>query len=202
MSNSEILINGWVDDGNRDDLDFYQFNVEAPETTVFLDVDFANDFNQVADDDVGLDSKMWVFDASGTLLAFNDDNDFFVLPPGNAGTDPGSDPFGDLDPFIGSLALGPGSYAVVVGWWGKFANEELGASTTPLSDSGVAVNGALVDTTFTLADATGPCQDITCFGAYTLGIRTTLAAPEPGHAAGAGAALLALGATALRRRRV
>jgi hypothetical protein len=168
---------GWIDANNENDVDFYEVTLEAP-ATVYFDIDFAEDAGVASDDDVGLDPELWVFDAAGSLIATNDDSDFFQTGPGfNAGTDPGSDPFADHDPFIGELLLAAGTYHVAVTHWANDANGSLqpGISFSALSDSGSGVIGATPDTGFELAAA---CVDPVveqCIGAYQLQVRTDFA---------------------------
>jgi hypothetical protein len=168
---------GWIDANNENDVDFYEVTLEAP-ATVYFDIDFAEDAGVASDDDVGLDPELWVFDGAGSLIATNDDSDFFQTGPGfNAGTDPGSDPFADHDPFIGELVLAAGTYHVAVTHWANDASGSLqaGISFTALSDSGSGVTGATPDTGFELGAA---CVDPgleQCIGAYQLQVRTDFA---------------------------
>ena len=85
---------------------------------LFFDIDFAEDIGATSDDDEGLDAELWIFNSTGLLLASNDDsNIFFDSGASNAGTDPGSDPFADQDPFIGELVLTPGMYFAAVAFF-------------------------------------------------------------------------------------
>lgn len=165
---------GWIDANNENDIDFYQVTLEAP-AAVYVDIDFAEDTGVSSDDDTGLDPELWVFDDAGSLIAVNDDSDFFQTGPGfNAGTDPGSDPYADHDPFIGELVLAAGTYYVAVSHWANDANGSLqaGIAFSPLSDSGSGVTGATPDSSFALGAA---CDDPIleqCVGPYQLQIRT------------------------------
>jgi len=172
---AEMTVNGWVDSGNEFDVDFYRFTLGAGET-VYLDIDFAEDIGASSDDDVGLDAAIWVFDSTGTLVAYNDDSSFFVIGLGNEGTDPGSDPWADHDSFIGGLPLAAGTYYVAVAWYSNNANAtDQSLSTSSLSHSGYLVSGATPDATFANA---GDCEDRNdpesqCVGPYQLNIRGT-----------------------------
>ncbi|HUO84458.1 MAG TPA: DVUA0089 family protein [Thermoanaerobaculia bacterium] len=143
-----------------------------------------------ADDDVGLDPEVWIFDSTGTLIAQNDDSDFFEIgPPDNAGTDPGSDPWADHDSFIGELVLPAGTYYAVVTYYDNDASAESqgGYTTTPLSISGDAVSGVTPDATFdndaTCSDPGDPEEQ--CTGGYQLLIRDQfLFVPPPIPAVG------------------
>jgi hypothetical protein len=165
---------GWIDANNENDVDFYKVTLAAP-AAVFFDIDFAEDAGVASDADVGLDPELWVFDGAGSLIAVNDDSDFFQTGPGfNAGTDPGSDPFADHDSFIGELVLAAGTYYVAVSHWANDANGSLqaGISFSPLSESGSGVTGATPDTSFELAAACANPILEQCVGAYQLQIRT------------------------------
>jgi hypothetical protein len=165
---------GWIDANNENDVDFYEITLEAP-AAVFFDIDFAEDAGVASDDDVGLDPELWVFDGAGSLIALNDDSDFFQTGPGfNAGTDPGSDPYADHDPFIGELVLAAGTYYVAVSHWANDANGSLqaGISFSPLSDSGSGVTGATPDSSFELGAACADPIVEQCVGPYQLQVRT------------------------------
>jgi hypothetical protein len=165
---------GWIDANNENDVDFYEITLAAP-AAVFFDIDFAEDAGVASDDDVGLDPELWAFDAAGSLIAVNDDSDFFQTGPGfNAGTDPGSDPFADHDSFIGELVLAAGTYYVAVSHWANDANGSLqaGISFSPLSDSGSGVTGATPDPSFQLGAACADPIVEQCVGPYQLQVRT------------------------------
>lgn len=146
---------------------------------LFFDIDFAEDIGATADDDVGLDPELWIFNSTGTLIASNDDSDFFSIGLANAGTDPGSDPFADHDPFIGELVLTPGMYFAAVSFYQNNANAEdqNGATDTDLSLSGGSWAGLLPDTSFEnnviCSDLSDPSEQ--CTGPYRLQIRTAFA---------------------------
>jgi hypothetical protein len=171
--NGALTTIGWIDVNNVNDVDFWQFSV--PEAAgVHFDIDFAEDVRTGGDFDQGLDPELWIFDSSGRVIANNDDADFFEIGGFNAGTDPGSDPFGDHDPFIGELLLDPGVYTVAVAYWANNANaiSQGGLSFTSLSESGDSISGATPDATFALDRA---CDDPVfeqCVGAYQLQVRT------------------------------
>jgi hypothetical protein len=157
-----LTVRGWVDANNVNDIDFYSFAVASP-AGVFFDVDYANDFGSTADNDTGVDAFLAVFNGSQQLIAYNDDSFVFNYTT----TDPGSLPFGDFDPFLGSLPLAPGNYYAVIS---SFANEpnafgQAGITETDLSVSGTAVSGALADSTYALLGETT--------GQYQLQIRFT-----------------------------
>ncbi|MGB5438030.1 MAG: DVUA0089 family protein, partial [Gammaproteobacteria bacterium] len=106
-----VTVDGEID--SPTDIDFYKI-VLTDATAGLYDIDFADDVclpsadpSTCLDNDAGLDAFLSVFSEDGTLLAYNDDSDFFTL-------DPGSDPNGDYDPFLGSLLLASGTYYVVV----------------------------------------------------------------------------------------
>lgn len=131
----------------------------------------------------GLDPALWIFNSTGLLLASNDDSDFFGIGASNAGTDPGSDPFADQDPFIGELVLTPGMYFAAVAF---FINEASAVSQgsavgTFLSVSGFSWSGVTPDSSF---DLDANCDDPSdpkeqCTGQYRLQIRTTFADTTP-----------------------
>ena len=170
---SEVTVNGWVDSSNELDVDFFRLTLGAGQT-LFFDIDFAEDIGASADDDLGLDPEVYVFDAAGTLLAYNDDSDFFEIGPANQGTDPGSDPWADHDSFVGGLTLPAGTYYVAVAWYENSANATSQAfSTFSLSHSGLGVSGATPDSTFANS---ATCDDVSdpedqCVGPYQLRIR-------------------------------
>lgn len=175
---------GFVSALDANDVDFYRFEVTgAPLVPVHLDVDYA------APAGSGLDAMLWVFDASGTLIAASDDG---LL-------DPGSEP-GGIDPFIGALELVPGTYHAAVSSW---ANEPIALlgdleDGVPLSVSGylqtnvvpgvTAFDNGGVFTGFyylqirTSADDAVQCGDVNddgpVDGADWLGLRFYLAAPD------------------------
>lgn len=180
VSNANPLtVLGWVDVNNPNDVDFYQFSVSDPSLTLFFDIDFADDVAQTDDNDLGLDTALWLFDAAGALIAWNDDSDFFEIGTANQGTDPGSDRFGDHDSFIGGLSLLNGTYFVAVPYFGNDASAlfQSGIVFTSLSPSGDAIAGATPDTSFenniTVRDCPDPADPAEgCTGPYQLQIRT------------------------------
>lgn len=184
--NNSLKVQGYIDMNNLNDVDFYQFSLEKS-LGLFFDIDFANDIGATSDDDIGLDPELWIFNNSGTLIASNDDSDFFETGEDNQGTDPGSDTFGDLDSFIGELNLNPGIYYAAVSYYGNDANASLSDLIfgNQLSFSGDSIIGAEPDTTFTNdsfceEDIRNPLNQ--CTGQYQLKIRTTFdeqAVPEP-----------------------
>ncbi len=150
---------------------------------LFFDIDFASDIGATSDDDEGLDPALWIFNSTGLLLASNDDSHFFMIGAFNAGTDPGSDPFADHDPFIGELVLTPGMYFAAVAFYSNNASaEDQGSAVkTFLSVSGFSWSGVTPDSSF---DLDVICDDITdpkeqCTGQYRLQIRTTFADTTP-----------------------
>lgn len=174
LPGGQISIDGWVDVNNENDVDFYSFTLPGA-LTLYFDIDFADDIGAVSDDDLGLDAEIWVFDATGTLVALNDDSDFFGIGGSNAGTDPGSDRYGDRDPFVGPLTLAAGTYYVVVGHYGNDSEAESqpGYFSSNLAISGEVVTGTTPDATFTNAadcdDPADPAEQ--CTGTYRLLIR-------------------------------
>lgn len=184
--NNPLKVQGYIDSNNFNDVDFYQFSLEKS-LGLFFDIDFANDIGATSDDDIGLDPELWIFNNSGTLIASNDDSDFFETGEDNQGTDPGSDAFGDLDSFIGELNLNPGIYYAAVSYYGNDANASLSDLIfgNQLSFSGDSIIGAEPDTTFANdsfceEDIRNPLNQ--CTGQYQLKIRTTFdeqAVPEP-----------------------
>ncbi len=190
--NATLTTIGWIDENNVNDVDFWQFSV-ADAVGVHFDIDFAEDIRTGGDFDQGLDPELWVFDSSGRMIANNDDSDFFEIGAFNAGTDPGSDVFGDHDPCVGELELEPGLYTVAVAYWANNANaiSQGGLSFASLSESGDSISGATPDATFALDRA---CDDPIveqCIGAYQLQVRTFFL-PEPAAFAGQLGAGLAL----------
>jgi hypothetical protein len=108
------------------------------------------------------------------MIANNDDSDFFEIGGFNAGTDPGSDIFGDHDPSVGELTLDPGTYTVAVAYWANNANaiSQPQLEFDSLSESGDSISGATPDATFALDRA---CDDPVfeqCVGSYQLQVRT------------------------------
>ena len=194
-SGDSLTVNGFVDATNPNDVDFYRFEVVGGTLGVFFDVDLANDIGSTSDLDTGLDAALAVFDAAGSLVGYDEDSDFFERGTDNAGTDPGSDPFGDYDPFIGELTLAEGSWLVAVAY---YLNEPLAlpkdpaTGGTPLSFSGFSYSGFAPEAGFELdRDPLDFDSDET--GTYRLDVRTTfLEVPEPATAAAlaAGSALL------------
>ena len=176
-----LTVGGFISDVDANDVDFYQFTVAGGPLGVFFDVDLAEDINATDDDDVGLDAQVSIFDAAGTLIANNDDSDFFETGGNNAGTDPGSDSFADHDPFIGELTLGNGTYYAVVSYYSNDPNafDQDNLTSTSLSFSGDLIDGATPDSTFEL-DQDPPDADEQNFGTYRLDIRTQFSeVPEP-----------------------
>lgn len=153
-----LTVLGWADVNNVNDVDFYSFAVASP-AGVFFDVDYANDYGSTADDDSGIDAFLAVFNSSQQLIAYNDDS--FVA------TDPGSLPFGDYDPFLGSLTLDPGTYYAVISTFGNEPNArgQAGITETDLSVSGYLVTGAMADSSYSMLGDTS--------GRYQLQIRFT-----------------------------
>lgn len=199
-----LTIFGWVASNNKNDVDFYEFSVSAASQELFFDIDFAEDLAQTGDDDRGLDTALYVFDSTGTLIAVNDDSDFFQIGAANAGTDPGSDRFADHDSFIGGLTLANGTYYAALAFYGNEANALYQAiSYLPLSISGDEIAGATADDSFVGAlecvddlDQDDPAGR--CTGQYQLQIRTTFNdVPEPYSLALAGIGLVGI---CLRRR--
>jgi hypothetical protein len=197
LPGGQITIQGWIDSDNENDVDFYQFTLPV-DLTLYFDIDLAEDVGAVSDEDNGLDAEIWVFDAGGTLIASNDDSDFFDIGPANDGTDPGSDPFADHDSFIGPLALMAGTYYVAVSYYENDADAESqpGYDTTNLAISGYAVTGTTPDATFEngvdCTDPSDPSEQ--CTGSYRLQIRDRFndVAVSPAPTLGA-AGLLLLG---------
>ncbi|MCF6196603.1 MAG: DVUA0089 family protein [Emcibacter sp.] len=151
----------------------------------FFDIDCANDCDATADDDNGLDTQLWIFNTDGILISWNDDSDFFSIGSSNAGTDPGSDIYGDYDSFIGEIFLNNGTYYVAVSAYNKDANAitqpNYIASSDTFSKSGEDVSGVTADDSFSPhsnTNNTNPllCGDLPsdqCSGAYQLQIRTS-----------------------------
>jgi hypothetical protein len=172
-SQDSLTVQGWISNGNPNDVDFYRF--EASGGSAYLDVDFAEDARVADDFDEGLDPAIWVFDPSGALVAFDDDSDFFEIGASNQGTDPGSDPFADHDSFVGPLPLGSGSYTVAVSFYPNTASAlgQPGLGLNGLASSGLAVTGASPDAAFALGASCADPQDrsLQCAGPYQLQIR-------------------------------
>ncbi len=82
------------------DIDFYAFS--APSGAAYFDIDLAAP---------SLDTYLALFDASGTLLADNDDS---FAPDAGSAT--------DRDAFVGSILLSGGNYFIAVASSGNFAN--------------------------------------------------------------------------------
>lgn len=186
-----LTVKGYVDSNNENDVDFYQFSVTDPSLTLFFDIDFADDVAQTADNDVGLDTALWIFNAAGELIAWNDDSDFFKIGAANEGTDPGSDAYGDHDSFIGGLSLANGSYFAAVSWFG---NEAKGLPVydpsdvlnyISLSSSGYGFGNTPMDTRFvdgSYCNGDPADPENGCTGQYQLQIRTSFdstSAPIP-----------------------
>ena len=118
--------------------------------------------------DSGLDAWLSIFNEQNQLIAYNDDNDAFEFEV----YDPGSLPFGDFDPFVGVLPLGPGNYFATVSSYfnapNAVENKTLppGSNVTQLSVSGLSVSGAEPDSTYDM-DGRGS------FGQYQLQVRLT-----------------------------
>lgn len=88
---------------SANDVDFYAFS--APAGIAYFDIDGAASTGQ------GFDSYLALFDASGTLLADNDDA--FPADPGSAS---------DRDAFIGTINLAGGQYFIAVASVPNFAS--------------------------------------------------------------------------------
>lgn len=199
IATDSLTVEGFIDSDNPNDVDFYAFTVAGGPVGVFFDIDFAEDIGATDDDDFGLDAALAVFDSAGTLVALNDDSDFFEIgADDNAGDDPGSDPFADHDPFLGELLLDDGGYFVAVHFFGnvpKALNEQDAIDFVSLSQSGERVTDALPDAGFALdADCDDPSDPFNqCVGAYRLDVRTQFeevaVVPEPASALFAGAIL-------------
>ena len=170
VGTDSLTVNGHLSDLIDADVDFYRFTVTGGTVDVYFDIDLANDVNSIDDDDSGLDSQLVIFDATGSMIAFSDDNNAFQVPPDNAGTDPGSDPFGDLDPFIAPLPLANGVYYAAVAAWDNNPSAGLGGAFTSLSVSGVSFSGVAPNSSFDLDSSIA--EDSTVFGQYRLDIRT------------------------------
>ncbi len=180
VGTDSLTVNGHLSDTIDADVDFYQFTVAGGTVDVYFDIDLANDVNSIDDDDSGLDSQLVIFDAAGSMIAFSDDNNFFEVPPDNAGTDPGSDPFGDLDPFIAPLPLDNGVYYAALAAWDNNPSVGLEGSFTLLSVSGVSFSGITPNSSFDLDSSIA--EDNTVFGQYRLDIRTAFLEIEGGPA--------------------
>ena len=104
------------------------------------------------------------------LMDFDNPGDEMVRPES---FDSGSLPFGEFDPFIGALQLGPGTYHAAVSGYENYANawEQSDISDEDLSISGASVSGATPDSTFVLEDGDS-------YGHYQLQI-TSASAPIP-----------------------
>lgn len=89
-----------------DDVDWFSFSSLGG--TAFLDVD--------TDPNSDYDPTLFLFNADGTLLAFNDDS----------GSDPGSiEEFGFRDSFVGVFTLpAPGTYFIAVAAYPNFSTQE------------------------------------------------------------------------------
>lgn len=132
VSGANVTVFGWIDATNPQDHDFYNFTLDVT-TTLYFDIDYANDVNGTDDYDTGLDSMLAVYDASGTLRAYNDDYSY---------DDPGSAPYGYYDPFIGGLSLSAGTYTAVVTSYGNRPDNVYDESYNSLSINGYEVIGA------------------------------------------------------------
>ena len=157
-----VMTIGSIDDPQE--ADFYAFTLDSF-VAVSIDIDMADDAAGTGDNDEGLDSSLWLFDSSERLIAFGLDIGF--------PTDPGSDPYGDLDAYIGPLLLGPGTYFVAVTSWSNdaLALEQFQLEFEDLAVGGVAVFGAL-------PDARLETDDGNTTGSYQL-LVSARAAPEP-----------------------
>ncbi|RJX34015.1 MAG: hypothetical protein C4531_04620 [Desulfurivibrio sp.] len=147
-----LTVQGWVDANNVDDVDFYSFAVASP-ASVVLDVDYADGIAGT-EPDSGLDAFLAVFNSNEQLIAYSEDSDLNPL-------DPGSFPFGDFDPFIGSLNLAAGTYYAAVVSFSSVPNAyyQQNIIESALSLSGTLVEGASPDSTFDLwGDTSGQYQ--------------------------------------------
>ncbi len=191
---SALLILGWIDSGNANDVDFYEFDVTSLGTLVYLDVDLTDDLLNEDDLDDGLDTALWIFDSAGRLIAQNDDADFFGLEIDNDATDPGSDALADRDSFIGGLSLSPGTYFAAVSWYGKDAHaaSQTGLTLAALGHSGNQVSGASPNSSFASAMCRNPSAPAAqCTGRYILNVRTSFV-PEPKFSTAVSIGMLAL----------
>lgn len=149
-----VTIEGDIDiaGGNNNDVDFYCFNAVGG-SSLFLDIDYA------AGTGVSVDTILHLFDATGTLVAFDDDT---VTSVGGSGS------FSGLDDFIGDYIIpSTGLYCATVSSYDNFANTLFSGTTNALSLGGASAAGATIgDTTF--QDEGGGTGD------YTLHISTNV----------------------------
>jgi hypothetical protein len=145
--------------------------------TFFFDIDYADDspLTATSDDDNGLDSEMWIFNGIGELIASNDDSDFFSSGNSNVGNDPGSDIYGDYDPFIGGLALNSGVYYVSLSYYSNNLLSSLASNftSTDLFWSGERHTGATSGDEFEDNETCSDDPSDQCSGAYRLQIRNS-----------------------------
>lgn len=136
-----------IDGGNRDDVDFYCFSAQAA-SPLFLDIDYG--MNQGD----SVDNQLALFNASGTLLAANDDTSSTVGGTGSIHS---------YDAFIGEFTIpATGRYCVAVTSYDNdpttFGNGTL--ASTSLSLGGRSYTGATVGES-TFDNAGGSTGDYT-----------------------------------------
>lgn len=157
--------------GGSGDVDFYGFSTGGG--TAYFDVDGTSG---------GFDTYLALFDATGTLIADNDDS--FPGDPGSAS---------DLDAFLGVVNLRAGSYFIAVSSGGNTARASFSGDTFTELTRPDGEFGGFAFGNADFGDSRFDRDGVQGHGAYTLNITI----PAPGTALMAGLA----GVVTLRRRR-
>lgn len=125
LTSAMLRVEGAIVTHGTHDVDFFKFHLNfASLINIFTSVNT----------DAGADTVLSVFDSTGVLIAYNDDDRVAA---------------GALFSHIEALSLaGSADYFVAVSGAGNDPNGLAGTTLTPLSVSGDAVSGALVGSTF------------------------------------------------------